>query len=151
MRRIARGIESLWTILAIIAFTKPQLRPRSCAVITLAMPRGIEPRSPERQSGIMTAILWHHLYKGDKNLILPLCLPSFATSGFHPRKSLSKKPVSPCSRSSDYASSKEFSFSLNLYVYIITQNFNIFKLFHFEIFWRHNCDSNADYLKGRAP
>ena len=40
---------------------------------------------------------------------------------------------------------------LNLYVYIITQNFNIFKLFHFEIFWRHNCDSNADYLKGRAP
>lgn len=28
----------------------------------------------------------------------------------------------------------QFSFSLNLYVYIITQNFKIFKLFHFEIF-----------------
>ena len=27
----------------------------------MAMPRGIEPRSPERQSGIITAIRWHHI------------------------------------------------------------------------------------------
>lgn len=36
-------------------------KPASIELRNMATPRGIEPRSPDRQSGIITAILWRHI------------------------------------------------------------------------------------------
>lgn len=86
----------------------------------LAMPRGIEPRSPERQSGIITAIRWHHLYKERKRsaffkLVVPLPSPPVRiTDGM-----TSLAPTSPSLSSS----------VPHLYVYIISEISIKIKLF----------------------
>lgn len=91
----------------------------------MAMPRGIEPRSPERQSGIITAIRWHHLYKERKRsaffkLVVPLPSPPVRiTDGM-----TSLAPTSPSLSSS----------VPHLYVYIISKISIKIKLFFIKIF-----------------
>ena len=87
----------------------------------MAMPRGIEPRSPERQSGIMTAILWHHLYfirldeidQIEQRLTIPL------RNQRHPNKKL--KPAIPPDTMYEVqvrSTTRRFLFSFNL-MYIL--------------------------------
>ena len=118
IRRIARGIESLQAILAITAFTNLQLR--SLVLRRMTPPTKYLPDLAQVQLSLLRQNEPMFLYDVHLNAMATprnYDIPTSSVTGWH--------------SASELRSHMRF---LNLYVYIITQNFNIFKLFHFEIF-----------------